>query len=222
MAKQRARRKTVRLSNGQFEGLDLAPGGTFDDVKSLVAAARRIARDEGLDWRVVPYGAESASRRSRARRFRRATCVSCRRPARASVPRAPGSSLIRCRSGATSARRSRRSCCRPKARIVRRANAQGRCRRGNALRVQRRIPLGDRRELRAGGLGGAARGRHRGQAPGRRHSHRPPGHRHPAARRAPELESRPPLRIRLRRRRCGSDRSRSDPAIRGTARAPPA
>ena len=65
MAKQRARRKTVRLRNGQFEGLDLSPGGTFDDVKSLVAAARRIARAEGLDWRVVPYGAASASRRSR-------------------------------------------------------------------------------------------------------------------------------------------------------------
>jgi hypothetical protein len=65
MVKRRARGKTVRLSNGQFEGLDLSPGGTFDDVKSLVAAARRIARDEGLDWRVVPYGAASASKRSR-------------------------------------------------------------------------------------------------------------------------------------------------------------
>lgn len=65
MARQRARRKTVRLRSGQFEGLDLSPGGTFDDVKSLVAAARRIARDQGLDWRVVPYGAESASKRSR-------------------------------------------------------------------------------------------------------------------------------------------------------------
>jgi serine protease len=60
-----ARRKTVRLHNGQFEGLDLSPGGKFDDVKSLVAAARRIAREEGIDWRVVPYGAESASKRSR-------------------------------------------------------------------------------------------------------------------------------------------------------------
>jgi serine protease len=60
-----ARRKSVRLRNGQFEGLDLSPGGTFDDVTSLVAAARRIARDEGLDWRVVPYGAASASKRSR-------------------------------------------------------------------------------------------------------------------------------------------------------------
>ena len=55
MATRRARRKTARLRNGQFEGLDLAPGGAFDDVRSLVAAARRIARDEGLDWRVVPY-----------------------------------------------------------------------------------------------------------------------------------------------------------------------
>lgn len=65
MAARRARRKTARLRNGQFEGLDLAPGGGFDDVRSLVAAARRIARDEGLDWRVVPYGIESASKRSR-------------------------------------------------------------------------------------------------------------------------------------------------------------
>ncbi len=65
MARQPPRRKAVRLRNGQFEGLDLAPGGTFDDVKSLLAAARRIARAEGLDWRVVPYGAASADKRSR-------------------------------------------------------------------------------------------------------------------------------------------------------------
>ncbi|HVF63585.1 MAG TPA: hypothetical protein VNE58_06305, partial [Casimicrobiaceae bacterium] len=65
MTARRARRKRVRLRNGQFEGLDVAPGGTFDDVKALVAAARRIARDEGLDWRVVPYGAASASSESR-------------------------------------------------------------------------------------------------------------------------------------------------------------
>lgn len=65
MAKQRARGKTVRLRSGQFEGLDLSPGGAFDDVKSLVAAARRIARDEGIGWRVVPYGAASAGKRSR-------------------------------------------------------------------------------------------------------------------------------------------------------------
>ena len=60
-----ARRKTQRLHDGQFEGLDLSPGGRFENVRALVAAARRIANDAGLAWRIVPYGARSASQRSR-------------------------------------------------------------------------------------------------------------------------------------------------------------
>ncbi len=200
-----ARRKTVRLRNGQFEGLDLSPGGTFDDVKSLVAAARRIARDEGLDWRVVPYGAESASKRSRrkaipprnvrlvpppgsrvtpARAWELAYALQERRDVRAAEP-----SFVRARRRSVSTG--------PQARWRRRRNP---------FRVQRGFSLGDRRELRAGGLGGAGRRRHRRQAPGRRHPHRSSGHGNPAAHRASELGPRPRLGLRLRRRRCGSDR----------------
>ena len=171
-----ARRKTVRLRNGQFEGLDLSPGGTFDDVKSLVAAARRIARDEGLDWRVVPYGAESASKRSRRKAIP---------PRNVRLVPPPGSRVSPARAWelayALQARRDVRaaepSFVLPAEGPYRPPRKRAGVRRRNALRVQRRIPLGDRRELRAGGLGGAARARHRGQAPGRRHSHRPPGYR---------------------------------------------
>lgn len=56
-----ARRRKPHLRPLQFEGLALRLGGDTRDSARAVAQARRILKDEGLDWRVAPFNPRARS-----------------------------------------------------------------------------------------------------------------------------------------------------------------
>lgn len=54
-------RKQVRLHRLQFEGLSVRPGGAIANAKEAGAAARRILRDENLDWEIRTLGSRATA-----------------------------------------------------------------------------------------------------------------------------------------------------------------